>query len=68
MHLSGYDDFGIVIADKPGGGPKEDSRWLADTWRDWPYAMDAGIISATTLSRASNAYSFRRRIAPSSPI
>jgi hypothetical protein len=31
MHLSDHDDFGIVIADKPGEGPKEDSRWLADT-------------------------------------
>jgi hypothetical protein len=31
MHLGDHDDIGIVIADKPGGGPREDSRWLADT-------------------------------------
>lgn len=31
MHLGDHDDVGIVIADKPGGGSKEDSRWLADT-------------------------------------
>jgi hypothetical protein len=31
MHLSDRNDIGIVIADKPGGGAKQDSRWLADT-------------------------------------
>ena len=31
MHLRDYDNIGLVIADKPGGGSKEDSRWLADT-------------------------------------
>jgi hypothetical protein len=31
MHLVDNNDIGIVIADKPGGGPKDDTRWLADT-------------------------------------
>jgi len=31
MHLDAKDDIGIVIADKPGGGPREDGRWLAET-------------------------------------
>jgi len=31
MHLADHDDIGIMIADKPGGGHKEDSRWLAET-------------------------------------
>lgn len=30
MHLDAHDDLGIVIADKPGGGPREDGRWLAE--------------------------------------
>jgi hypothetical protein len=25
------DDVGIIIADKPGGGPKDETKWLADT-------------------------------------
>ena len=33
MHLADNNDIGIVIADKPGGGHKEDSRWLAETLR-----------------------------------
>jgi len=33
MHLEGENDIGVVIADKPGGGHKEDSRWLAETLR-----------------------------------
>lgn len=32
-HLDDNDDIGIVIADKPGGGHKEDTRWLAETLR-----------------------------------
>jgi hypothetical protein len=31
MHLDAHDDLGIVIADKPGGGVREDGRWLAET-------------------------------------
>jgi hypothetical protein len=31
MHLADHDDIGIMIADKPGGGHREDSRWLAET-------------------------------------
>jgi Protein of unknown function (DUF3800) len=31
MHLDANDELGIVIADKPGGGPREDGRWLAET-------------------------------------
>jgi hypothetical protein len=31
MHLGDHDDVGIMIADKPGGGAKEEKRWLADT-------------------------------------
>jgi hypothetical protein len=31
MHLDAHGDLGIVIADKPGGGAKEDGRWLAET-------------------------------------
>lgn len=33
MHLADNKEIGIVIADKPGGGHKEDSRWLAETLR-----------------------------------
>lgn len=31
MHLDGHDDNAIVIADKPGGGSAQESRWLAQT-------------------------------------
>jgi len=31
MHLGDHNDAGIMIADKPGGGAKEEKRWLADT-------------------------------------
>jgi hypothetical protein len=31
MHLGDHSDVGIMIADKPGGGAKEEKRWLADT-------------------------------------
>jgi hypothetical protein len=31
MHLGDHGDVGIMIADKPGGGTKEEKRWLADT-------------------------------------
>lgn len=31
MHLGDHGDVGIMIADKPGGGGKEEKRWLADT-------------------------------------
>ena len=31
MHLGDHGDVGIMIADKPGGGAKEEKRWLADT-------------------------------------
>jgi len=31
MHLGDYNDVGIMIADKPGGGAREEKRWLADT-------------------------------------
>jgi hypothetical protein len=31
MHMGDHDDAGIMIADKPGGGAKEEKRWLADT-------------------------------------
>ena len=31
MHLGDNHDNGIAIADKPGGGTREDARWLADT-------------------------------------
>jgi hypothetical protein len=31
MHLDASDELGIVIADKPGGDPREDGRWLAET-------------------------------------
>jgi len=30
MHLGDHNDIGIMIADKPGGGAKEEKRWLAD--------------------------------------
>ncbi|GAA0489748.1 hypothetical protein Ade02nite_24840 [Paractinoplanes deccanensis] len=33
MHLSDHGDLGIVVADKPGGGSKEEKKWLADTLR-----------------------------------
>ncbi|MFJ1759128.1 DUF3800 domain-containing protein [Amycolatopsis sp. NPDC088138] len=29
MHLGDVDDFGLVIADKPGGGTAEENKWLA---------------------------------------
>lgn len=31
MHLTDHDDVGIIIADKPGGGAREEKRWLANT-------------------------------------
>lgn len=31
MHLDMYDERGIIVADKPGGGPADESRWLAET-------------------------------------
>jgi hypothetical protein len=31
MCLSDYDDVGIVIADKPGGGSVQETQWLAGT-------------------------------------
>lgn len=31
MALSGKDDIGMVIADKPGGGSAQEGRWLTDT-------------------------------------
>jgi hypothetical protein len=31
MHLGDNGNLGIMIADKPGGGAKEEKRWLADT-------------------------------------
>jgi hypothetical protein len=31
MHLGDHDDVGIMIADKPGGGAREEKRWLANT-------------------------------------
>ncbi len=31
MHLGDHDDVGIMIADKPGGGAREEKRWLAET-------------------------------------
>jgi hypothetical protein len=31
MHLADHGDVGIMIADKPGGGSREEKRWLADT-------------------------------------
>jgi hypothetical protein len=33
MHLGDNHDFGIMIADKPGGGHREESRWLGETLR-----------------------------------
>jgi hypothetical protein len=33
MLLDDYDDIGIMIADKPGGGSADEGRWLADTLR-----------------------------------
>ncbi|GAA2500555.1 hypothetical protein GCM10010406_41320 [Streptomyces thermolineatus] len=33
MHLNDHDDVGMIIADKPGGGPKQESKWLADSLR-----------------------------------
>jgi hypothetical protein len=33
MHLGDNRDVGIVVADKPGGGHREDSRWLGETLR-----------------------------------
>lgn len=31
MHLGDHDALGIMIADKPGGGAREEKRWLAET-------------------------------------
>jgi hypothetical protein len=31
MHLGDHDDIGIMIADKPGGGTREEKLWLAET-------------------------------------
>ncbi|MEU4827095.1 DUF3800 domain-containing protein [Actinomadura sp. NPDC023710] len=31
MHLRDHDDIGIMIADKPGGGPREEKQFLQDT-------------------------------------
>lgn len=31
MYLSDHDDVGMVIADKPGGGSVQETRWLAGT-------------------------------------
>jgi hypothetical protein len=31
MHLADHDDIGIMIADKPGGGAREEKRWLAES-------------------------------------
>ena len=31
MYLGDHSDVGIMIADKPGGGAKEEKRWLAST-------------------------------------
>ncbi|HEY7273353.1 MAG TPA: DUF3800 domain-containing protein [Actinoplanes sp.] len=33
MHLTDHDDSGIVVADKPGGGAREEKQWLTDTLR-----------------------------------
>lgn len=31
MHLTDHGDIGIMIADKPGGGAREEKRWLAES-------------------------------------
>ena len=31
MHLNDHNDIGVMIADKPGGGSVEETRWLAST-------------------------------------
>jgi hypothetical protein len=33
MHLAGENDPGVVVADKPGGGAREEKQWLAATLR-----------------------------------
>ena len=30
-HLSRHDRYGIIVADEPGGGPKDEKKWLAET-------------------------------------
>jgi hypothetical protein len=30
LHLSGLDNLGVIVADRPGGGHKEDEQFLAD--------------------------------------
>jgi hypothetical protein len=31
MYLAGHGDPGVVVADKPGGGAREEKQWLAET-------------------------------------
>ncbi|MDX3315037.1 hypothetical protein P1S61_39480 [Streptomyces sp. ME08-AFT2] len=31
MHLGDHGELGVVIADKPGGGPAQEGKWLAET-------------------------------------
>lgn len=30
-HLSSHERLGIIVADEPGGGPKDEKKWLAET-------------------------------------
>ena len=31
MYLANHADPGVVVADKPGGGAREEKQWLAET-------------------------------------
>jgi hypothetical protein len=47
MHLGDHKDVGIMIADKPGGGAREEKRWLAETLeltRDGTEYVDPGRV------------------------
>ena len=57
MHLGDHDDLGIMIADKPGGGPREEKRWLAET-------LELTATVPSTSSPAASSSRCHRRLAP----
>jgi hypothetical protein len=56
MHLGDYGDTGIMIADKPGGGAREEKRWLAgalELTRDGTEYVEPGRIVLPVLTADS---------------
>jgi hypothetical protein len=57
MHLGDHNHIGIMISDKPGGGHREDTRWLADTLEltsDGTEYVEPGRIVMPIVSAASH--------------